>query len=151
MSEYTFRNGHYYNKFGSIVYPRKKNINKSIRSFQEFEIQAIAYSKLRDFFKNDKFIRGEFSIRSNKDNYCYLRCDIAILNKDLQPILIIEVKRNYQETLISQGQIELYKKHAPVFVLSNMPDAENIVQVLMTKNLISLDLLKSLEPTKWES
>jgi hypothetical protein len=136
-----FRNGNYYNQFGSIVYPRRKDRPdfKGIysRSFQEFEIQAVAYTKLRDFFKNDKVVRGEYSIRYNKDKYCYIRCDIAILNENFQPILIIEVKKNFKAESDSLSQIQIYKKYAPVYVINNMLDAENIVQILLKKELIS--------------
>ena len=146
--------GHYYNEFGSIVYPRKKDRNKAkiVRlslyqpntyenphSYKEFEIQAVAYTKLRDFFKDDKFIRGEYGINDGVGRY--IRCDLAILDKNLQPILIIEVKRNLDRTNrdADKEQIKCYEKYAPVFILHTMQDAENIVTILLSRGYLNTD------------
>ena len=51
--------------------------------------------------------------------------------------LIVEVKKNKQETKISQGQILSYERIAPVYVLDNISDAEKIISILLTKKLIS--------------
>lgn len=150
--------GHYYNKFGSIIYPRKKNrprLTKRIKtlrvslyqpttcenphSYKEFEIQAVAYVKLRDFFKDDKLIRGEFAINDGVGRY--IRCDLAIFDKNSQLILIIEVKRNLEHANreIDKAQIECYKKYAPVYVLHTMHDAENIVHLLFSMGYITVE------------
>jgi hypothetical protein len=144
--------GHYYNKFGSVVYPRRKNRNKiklthlslyqpqtykNSHSYKEFEIQAVAYVKLRDFFKDDKFIRGEFAINDGVGRY--IRCDLAILDKNSQLILIIEVKRNLDlsNREVDIEQIKCYEKYAPVFILHTMQDAENIVTILLSKGYLN--------------
>lgn len=173
MSELIFKNGCFFNEFGSIVYPRKKDqqkywdshpnekisvsqtvrtscvnskdykqvsvpFNFNNRKFQEFEIHAVAYDNLRNFFKDDNIVRGEFSIRSNTKGYCYFRCDIAILDESSQPILIIEVKKSRNEVENSSGQIKVYKQFAPVYILDNMKDAENIIQILFEQHFLPI-------------
>lgn len=127
MNKNICRNGEYYNEFGSIVYPRR---TPTLRKYQEFEIHAVAYINLRNFFKDDNRVKGEFTYR-------FMRCDIAILNKKSEVVLIIEVKKNNREVVNSQGQIEAYKKYSKVYVLDNMQDAEDIISILVSKKLIS--------------
>ncbi len=154
MSKLIYQNGSFFNEHGSIVYPREKDkckylgyvelkkvestIESSERSFQEFEIHAVAYVNLKKYFRSYNTVRGEYSIRNkNQEGYCYFRCDIAILDKSGKPTLIIEVKKNYNETLHSEGQIEAYKRFAPVYVIDNMKKAENIVKILLEEELIT--------------
>lgn len=150
-NELTEIDGHYYNKFGSIVYPRLKDRKKikikSLyqtedcelnRSYKEFEIQAVAYNNLRDFFKNDQYVKGEYTI---KDGLRYLHCDIAIIDKNYQLVVIIEVKRSLTELSKEdvKYQIETYNKFASTLILSTMQEAENIVTTLFSKGYITVE------------
>lgn len=147
-------NGKYFNKFGSIVYPRLKDRKRALlvrestyqpiscektRSYKEFEIQAVAYNKLRELFKNDQFIQGEYAIKDGIGRY--IRCDLAIFDRNSQLVLIIEVKRSLIDidTPTVKYQLDSYKKYAPLLILSNMKDAENIISILFSKGYITPD------------
>jgi hypothetical protein len=131
--------GKWYNEYGSLVFPRHKDRpNPDIDTllpfkkyekhcYQEFEIQAVTYCKLRDYI-GDTYIKGEFSLGAiGGKKYC--RADVVILNpKTLEVIVIIEVKRNKQEIIKSKGQINQYYKFCKnVIVISSMKEAENII------------------------
>ena len=141
------KDGKYYNQFGSLAFPNMSKAairrwhgikDKSIfeRSFAEFEIQAVTYVNLVNYFKGHNIIRGEHCL-SKKDGKHYCRCDIAILDeKCINPMLIIEVKRNKNEILHSKGQIQNYYNFCDkVIVISSMEEAENIVNTIVHLNI----------------
>jgi hypothetical protein len=134
MNKSTSYDGKFYNKFGSLVFPRMSRWKKTnTRKYTEFEIHAVAYCALRNFYKkDDSRVKGEFTLQGGCG-----RCDIAIFNKLGILTLIVEVKKNKREAKISQGQILSYERIAPVYVLDNISDAEKIISILLTKKLIS--------------
>ena len=69
----------------------------------EFEVQVIAYNTLKQIFKN---VRGEFHYR--KDGKRAARFDIAILDSDNLPKIIIEVKTFSHNKM--GAQVERYQK-----------------------------------------
>ena len=95
------------------------------RIYSEFELQAIAYCRLRTYY-ND-LVRGEYALR--KLGSCLYLADLVILDKETkEPFIIIEVKKNKKELEQAPAQIRAYQEFAPhVLTISSLYEAENII------------------------
>lgn len=62
------------------------------QDISEFEVQAIAYFKLKEIYKN---VRGEYHYKYNGKQAA--RFDIVILNDDMEISVIVEVKSKHTD------------------------------------------------------
>lgn len=104
------------------------NIEEYTREYSEFEIQAVAYCRLKNYYKDFNIVRGEITLSDERIGYS--RCDIAIFDKITGELrIIIEVKKNKKLLEQSRGQIELYERFCNnVIVISSMREAEGIIK-----------------------
>lgn len=102
------------------------------RSYSEFEIQAEAYMRLKDFY--GPFVRGEYCIP--KDPNCGTRgarFDICLIDTSGIPYLVLEIKKRKQN---KKGrplkQIIRYQNlvPCPVLCIRGMAQAQNIVSTV---------------------
>lgn len=105
----------------------------------EFEIQAVAYYKLRSKFR---YVRGELPYK-NKNRF-----DIILFDVYKKPALVIEVKSPRKKAKTADEQVITYNQltGAPVMVINQMHQAEDIISFLdsfcrIRKLTLNLDIL----------
>jgi hypothetical protein len=98
------------------------------RRWSEFEIQAEAYIRLKDAI-GSRQCRGEYRV-PKKDGKKGARFDIVILNENLVPVLVIEVKRaSYgmpPKCLIRYSELAGCK----AICIRGMDEAKNILEIV---------------------
>jgi hypothetical protein len=93
--------------------------------YTEFELQAIAYVKLRNKFKN---VRGEYKYKVEGKRGA--RFDIVILNDNDEIELIIEVKRNPNSKATSQKERYEELINKPCIYIKGYEEAYNAVEIV---------------------
>jgi hypothetical protein len=106
--------------------------------YNEFEIQAEAYSLLR---AAGYLVRGEFTFRNKNPPYWHEtkqrmvrgrggRFDLVILDQENEILLIIEVKKYAQGKGNSRGTYYELLTGKPCIYVRGMEEAENVVETV---------------------
>jgi len=102
----------------------KRLIYKNENCFSELEVHIEAFNRLKEAFQ---FVRAHYEVYDKK-TYETGIFDIAILDKNKNIILVIEVKKNNKVKKRTR-QIEKYKRlvNCPCVYIVGMDDAKNCV------------------------
>jgi len=100
--------------------------------YSEFEVQALAYWRLKAVFHDN--VRGEYKVKRREEGKFGARLDIVIFDNQGKMALVIEVKKSdkgYKET---QGIRYAELTGCPYMYIRGIEQADNAVE-LVTKKL----------------